>query len=50
MGNKILAGKGVRTGSDYTLYAVNSGKVKFQTIRKKNFDGSRRLAKVVNVI
>lgn len=50
IGNKILAGKGVRTGSDYTLYAVLSGKVKFQTKRKKNFDGSRRVVKVVHVI
>lgn len=49
-GSKFIAGKGVRTGSDYTIYAVVNGKVKFTTTRKKNFDGSRRVVKVVNVL
>ncbi|OGN32494.1 MAG: 50S ribosomal protein L27 [Candidatus Yanofskybacteria bacterium RIFCSPLOWO2_02_FULL_45_18] len=49
-GSKFIAGQGVRTGSDYTLYAVADGKVKFTTVKKKNYDGSRRLVKIVNVI
>jgi large subunit ribosomal protein L27 len=49
-GSKVLAGKGVRAGSDYTLYAVKEGIVKFSTTRKNNYDGSRRVAKVANVI
>jgi large subunit ribosomal protein L27 len=49
-GNKFMAGKGVRTGSDYTLYAVKEGAVKFQEIRKTCFDGSRRAVKLVHVI
>jgi large subunit ribosomal protein L27 len=49
-GSKYLAGKGVRQGSDYTIYATSNGKVKFTAIRKKNYDGSRRVVKVVNVV
>jgi len=49
-GSKMLAGTNVRMGKDDTLYAVKAGKVKFTTKRKKRFDGSRREAKVVNVI
>ena len=48
-GSKFMAGKNVRMGSDNTLYAVKEGTVSFQTKRKKNFDGSQRLAKIVNV-
>lgn len=49
-GSKFVAGKGVRLGSDYTIYAVVNGKVKFTTRKKKNYNGSRRLIKVVNVV
>lgn len=48
-GTKFVPGKGVRLGSDYTIYAAASGKVKFATQKKKRYDGSRRLVKVVNV-
>ncbi len=48
-GSSIIAGTGVRTGSDYTLYAVVDGTVKFTARKKTNFDGSRRLVKVVSV-
>jgi len=49
-GSTVLPGKGVRQGSDYTIYAVTTGTVKFITRRKKNYDGSRREVKVVNVL
>jgi large subunit ribosomal protein L27 len=49
-GSKYLPGTGVRQGSDYTIYSVVEGKVKFTTTRKKNFNGSRRVVKVVHVI
>jgi len=49
-GTKFLPGKNVAVGRDDTLYAKVSGIVKFKTIRKTNFDGSRRWRKVVNVI
>ena len=48
-GTQWVAGKGVRQGSDYTLYAIVNGTVKFTTRRKGNYDGSRRVVKVVNV-
>lgn len=49
-GSKFLPGKGVRIGSDDTIYAVINGKVKFTTKKKIKFDGSKRLVKVVNVV
>ncbi|MBI2065392.1 MAG: 50S ribosomal protein L27 [Candidatus Yanofskybacteria bacterium] len=49
-GTKFLPGKGVRIGSDDTIYAVVTGKVKFTTKKKVRFDGTHRLVKVVNVI
>ena len=49
-GTKWAAGKGVQLGSDYTIYAVVNGRVKFTTAKKKNYDGSRKMIKVVNVI
>ena len=49
-GSKFLAGKGVRIGSDDTIYAVITCKVKFTTKKKTKYDGSKRLVKVVNVV
>jgi len=48
-GTKFLPGKNVRKGKDDTLYAIAKGVVKFATKRIRKFDGSRRVAKVVNV-
>ena len=49
-GTKFLPGKNVRRGSDDTLYAVTKGVIHFETKRKKTFNGSQRIAKVVNVL
>ncbi|MBI2063014.1 MAG: 50S ribosomal protein L27 [Candidatus Yanofskybacteria bacterium] len=49
-GSKVIAGSGTRMGSDDTIYAINTGKVKFSTKKKNNFDGSRRLVKIVSVV
>lgn len=48
-GTKILPGKNIGVGADYTLFALKAGMVRFSTTRKANFDGSRRIAKVVNI-
>ena len=48
-GTKFLPGKNVKTGKDYSIYAMKDGVVEFTTKQKKNFDGSQRIAKVVNV-
>jgi len=43
-GTKILPGKNIGTGTDYTLFALCDGTVRFKSVRKTNFDGrsSRR--------
>lgn len=48
-GTSILAGKNVKRGEDDTLYALKEGKIKFSTKRKKKFDGSSRITKIVSV-
>jgi large subunit ribosomal protein L27 len=49
-GSKIIPGKNVGTGKDYTLFALKEGKVKFGTKRKTHFDGKTITKKVVHVI
>ncbi len=48
-GTKILAGKNVGSGKDHTLFALTEGKVVFRTVKKKQFTGNQRIAKVVEV-
>lgn len=49
-GTKFLPGKNVKKGRDDTLYALKEGVVKFSTTRKRSFNNSQRIAKVVNVL
>lgn len=49
-GSTVVAGDGVRTGSDYTLYAVRDGLVKYTTRTKASYNGTGRTVKVVSVI
>lgn len=48
-GTKFLAGKNVKRGGDDTLYALKEGVVHFKTKRKKRFDNSQRIVKIVNI-
>lgn len=48
-GTKFVAGLGTRRGSDDTIYAVKSGKVKFTTKKTLKYDGNRRIAKIINI-
>jgi len=48
-GTKFLPGKNVKKGNDDTLYALKEGVVRFQTKRKRGFDNSQRIIKIVNV-
>jgi len=48
-GTKFFPGKNVGRGGDDTLYALKEGKVSFTTKRKKSFDKSQRIIKVVNI-
>jgi len=49
-GTKFFPGKGVRIGSDDTIYAVTKGIVKFTTRKRLRYDGTHRLVKIVNVM
>lgn len=48
-GSRVLAGIGVKRGSDDTLYSVTDGSVKFSEKRRIRFDGSRVRQKMVSV-
>ncbi len=49
-GTKFYPGKNTRLGSDYTIYSLTKGKVRFFNKKRTNFDGIRRLKKFVEVI
>jgi large subunit ribosomal protein L27 len=49
-GSNILAGSGVGTGKDYTLFALRDGKVKMISKRKVHFDGTTITKKVASVV
>jgi large subunit ribosomal protein L27 len=49
-GTKFVPGKNVRRGKDDTLYAIKTGVVKFKFKTKTNFDGNKKLIKVVEVV
>ncbi|MEK7146794.1 MAG: 50S ribosomal protein L27 [Patescibacteria group bacterium] len=48
-GTHFFPGLNVKRGGDDTLYAIKAGRVNFQTKKRIRFDGSKRLAKIVNV-
>lgn len=48
-GTRFWAGSGVRRGSDDTLYAARSGKVRFKTVQKVRFDGKKVHAKKISI-
>lgn len=49
-GTKFFAGGNVKRGKDDTLYAIKNGVISFTTKKKRVFDNSQRIVKVVNVI
>ncbi len=48
-GTRVLAGAGVAIGVDHTLYAIKAGVVQFGEKRKKNFDGTSTVRKIVSI-
>ncbi len=48
-GTKFFPGSNVKRAGDDTLYAVKPGVVNFKTIRKRRFDGSQRIAKIISI-
>ena len=49
-GSSFMAGANVRTGSDYTLYAVKAGTVKYRTTKKLGHNGKHRVVTIVSVV
>ena len=49
-GSKFMPGDGARKGKDDTIYAVRDGKVKFSDKRKRHFDGTTVIRKLVSVV
>ena len=49
-GTKILPGKNIGVGNDYTLFARIAGTVRFRNKRKTNFDGQSVRRAIVDVI
>ena len=49
-GSRVLPGKGVRQGRDFTLYAIQKGVVHFTSKRKTRFNGDITRKKVVSVV
>lgn len=48
-GTKFIAGKNTEMGKDHTIFAVKDGKVAFKNKRKKHFDGTTVVRKMVEV-
>ncbi len=48
-GTRVLAGTNVAIGKDHTLFAIKEGVVEFGEKRKKNFDGTSTVRKIVHV-
>jgi large subunit ribosomal protein L27 len=48
-GTRVLAGTNVAIGKDHTLFATKAGIVEFGQKRKKNFDGTSTVRKIVHV-
>jgi len=49
-GTKFHAGKNVKTGGDYTLYAEIDGLVKFSNNKQKKFHGNLKSTRTVSVV
>lgn len=49
-GTRILPGKNVAVGKDHTLFALETGIVKFRTVRKTRYDGKVIRKSVVDVL
>ena len=49
-GSKIRAGKGVKMGSDDTLFAIDNGVVSFTEKKVRRFTGAFKIVKFANVM
>lgn len=49
-GTHFYAGPGTRRGGDDTIYAIRTGTVKFSSVQKQTFTGSKKRVKKVSVL
>lgn len=49
-GTKVHPGKNVKVGTDYTIYAMKDGAVKFMKKQSPNFVGALKLRTYVSVV
>lgn len=49
-GTRYLPGKNVKRANDDTLFAMVEGKIKFQTVKRASFDGSKHTKKIIHVL
>ncbi len=49
-GTKFYTGSGVSTGKDFTIFSTSSGVVKFSTLKRTAFTGSKHRKTLVSVV
>lgn len=49
-GTRYMTGKNVGIGRDHTIFSLISGIVSFRTARKQNFNGTKSVRPVVDVL
>ena len=49
-GTKVMAGEGVGIARDHTLFGLVDGIVRFSSKRKINFDNTKTVRKIVNIV
>lgn len=49
-GTRVHPGTNVKRGNDDTLFSIADGKVKFESKKRKRFDGTLKMAKFVSVV
>jgi len=49
-GSRYIAGQGVKIAGDDTLYAIETGQVKFSKKAKRAFDRTRKVITLVEVV
>ena len=49
-GTKVLPGRNIGVGKDYTLFSLVKGIVRFRTKRKTDFDGRSSKRPIVDVV
>lgn len=48
-GTVVMPGANVGLGRDHTIFALKAGTVEFKDKRKKNFDGTQTVRKIVSI-